>query len=509
MSELPLGYEKIAPATWVYLSSLLMIGLFFKFNRLWSVRNLDLILLALLAPGLLLVVSGASDIVIPDELSDPQQVVRDSETAPQEIAHTVSEKYVRRAEWRQLTGFIWLFVVGIMWLVRLLTDPTMTRRPLLEPNLATGGLVFLGCSLFVFLTINVIMSPPTEADIEAPRSAELFFSSDADAHDEESMSRRGPGYALIFMLPSISSVAISDGEPPTHQARVVIAKVMAILAHLAIVIGMVMIGYHHFDNFKMGAGTATLYLMLPYTAIMTGRVEHVIPAALLVWAVYCYRHPLTAGILVGLAAGVVYYPLFLLPLWLSFYWHRGLGRFGVGVASTLAVLALSLAFVSRDVSMYWTLVQKMFGIWWPVGEGLEGLWGLGWEPMFRLPFIVAFAALSISFALWPAQKNLGTLICCSAALMVATQFWHGYGGGLYMAWYLPLALLTIFRPNLDDRIALTVLAEGWLSKHRKQRNGSKQSIAAFVANATDSIVQLVWNRTTVSEVPTDDRAQAS
>jgi hypothetical protein len=66
-----------------------------------------------------------------------------------------------------------------------------------------------------------------------------------------------------------------------------------------------------------------------------------------------------------------------------------------------------------------------------------------------------------SLAIWPAQKNLGTLLSCSAAVMVATQFWHGYGGGLYMAWYLPLLLLTIFRPNLEDRSAMTVVDESW------------------------------------------------
>src|SRR2546421_8544871 len=55
MSEILFQYEKINPATWVYLSSLLMIGLYFQFNRFWSVRNLDLVLLILLAPGLLMV----------------------------------------------------------------------------------------------------------------------------------------------------------------------------------------------------------------------------------------------------------------------------------------------------------------------------------------------------------------------------------------------------------------------------------------------------------------------
>ena len=58
MNEILFHYEKIDPTTWVYLSSLLIIGLFFKFGRFWSVRNLDLLLLILLAPGLLLVSEG-------------------------------------------------------------------------------------------------------------------------------------------------------------------------------------------------------------------------------------------------------------------------------------------------------------------------------------------------------------------------------------------------------------------------------------------------------------------
>ena len=37
---------------------------------------------------------------------------------------------------------------------------------------------------------------------------------------------------------------------------------------------------------------------------------------------------------------------------------------------------------------------------------------------------------------------------------------------MYMAWYLPLLLMTVFRPNLEDRIALSVLGEGWFTRRR-------------------------------------------
>ena len=58
MSNVLLYYQRVNPTTWAYLSSLLLIALFFKFSRVWSVRNLDLIGLILLAPGLLCVIYG-------------------------------------------------------------------------------------------------------------------------------------------------------------------------------------------------------------------------------------------------------------------------------------------------------------------------------------------------------------------------------------------------------------------------------------------------------------------
>ena len=58
MSDILFHYYRVNPTTWFYLSSLLSLSLFFKFNRIWSVRNLDLLGLVLLAPGLLAVEYG-------------------------------------------------------------------------------------------------------------------------------------------------------------------------------------------------------------------------------------------------------------------------------------------------------------------------------------------------------------------------------------------------------------------------------------------------------------------
>ena len=208
-----------------------------------------------------------------------------------------------------------------------------------------------------------------------------------------------------------------------------------------------------------------MYLLLPYTAEFTGRIDHVIPGALLVWAVVAYRRPLAAGMLVGLAAGAIYYPLFLLPLWCGFYWRRGLFRFLIGAAAVLAILTASLLWTSGDLHALAGQVQKMYGVTTLSLTHAEGFWALH-DPAYRLPVMAVFLVLSMSLALWPAQKNLGTLLSCSAAVLLATQFWQAYYAGIYLDWYLPLLILTIFRPNLEDRLASTAVREVRLFRNR-------------------------------------------
>jgi hypothetical protein len=240
---------------------------------------------------------------------------------------------------------------------------------------------------------------------------------------------------------------------------------VAILGHLAVLCGLILIGYRHFDNIHTGMAMACLYLLVFCTSQMVGRVDHVVPAALMVWAIEAYRRPLNAGVLIGLAAGLIYYPLFLLPLWCSFYWRRGVIRFAIGVASALIVLVVLLSFAPDELGSFGAQLKPMFGLMNPLDAKLVGFWH--YHPAaFRIPVLAAFVALSIGLALWPAQKNLGTLLSCSAAVMVATQFWQAYQGGVYMAWYLPMILLTIFRPNLEDRVAITALTKGWLGRRK-------------------------------------------
>ena len=451
MPEILFHYERVNPTSWAYLSSFLMLALFFKFNRIFSLRNLDLFLLISLAPGLLLVQYAWENALLVDN-----------------------------AQYIEKLGFLWLFVAGGVLMLRLLLDSAMVRRPLLEPNLNAAGLTFMGAALLFFLMANVVTGKPKPGDLSPARVAEAMQEEPVEQEEEtDTFTTQGPGFWLMYRLPRISTQTVIGAGAPRgdetpeqldeqeQKVQHATARVMAILSHLLIVSGLLLVGYRHFDSIVTGVACATLYLMLPYTALWTGSVAHAMPASLLVWAVVLYRRPMLAGLMIGLACGTTYYPLFLLPLWCSFYWNRGVKRFATGVLLMLIVLIATLAFTSTSSDEFFNHLMRMFGLRIPVSENLLGIWQF-WDRVYRYPVLAAYVALAFSYAIWPSQKNLGTLIGSSAALMIGAQFWHAHGGGIYVAWYLPLLLLTIFRPNLEESQATKVLTEGWWKTRRQK-----------------------------------------
>ncbi len=120
------------PTTWFYFSGLLAVALFFKFSRLLSMRNLDVLTLYLFMPGLLLLAEGNG--------------------------HTF---------W----GYLWLMIASLYFLFRCLLDLALVRRPALSSNLDLAGLIWLAgiCSS--------ASSPSPSASRDQPRprmtSAEL------------------------------------------------------------------------------------------------------------------------------------------------------------------------------------------------------------------------------------------------------------------------------------------------------------------------------------------------
>lgn len=404
MDALLQGYDVNRP-TWFYLSTLLIIAVYFRFTRLFSLRNVDLALLLSASPGLIFV-----DAEMPST---------------------------------QAAGHAWLFVVACLFLLRLFIDPFLSRRPYLGQNLNPQGLGFLCACAFAFLMTQAISKSLPSATQETIQGAGDLLT--RTATDPPSAGDPGPSAgpaASLLALPARAAFEFED----------LAARILAILAHAAVVSGLWFVGRNLFADKSLGLAMATLYLLLPCTAYNVGEFNHVLPAALTVWAFVCYRKPVVSGVLLGLACGTMIFPVFLLPIWAAFYGRRGAGRFVLALCAVAIVLLSSLAMTSIDSNSF---VQKTIGtinvaLMALSGQsGSSGFWpDLDYLSVYRLPVMVAYFIMLFVMTIWPKSRTVEVLLAQSTAAIVGTQLWYTQKGGVYLLWYLPLVLMVTFRPRL-------------------------------------------------------------
>jgi hypothetical protein len=402
------GYEVNGP-TWFYLSSLLILAVYFRFNRIWSIRNLDLLLLLSLSPGLLLIAARPADPAM---------------------------------------GYVWLFTLSGALLLRTWFDPVLTRRPRLEQNLNPAGLTFLCLSAVLFLTTKIITEEPHDSAMATVRQANDLLNRQDTSQTEEA-SEEGATIEEGAKPSPTGTLIGAPLVPLTGGVERLAARWLAVIAHATVLLGLIFMGRWHFSDTNMGLAMATLYLLLPCTVLDVSKVNHVLPAAFLVWAIVFHSRPVVAGGLLGFACGTLFFPTFLLPIWLAFYWRRGALRFAASLVLVGALLLGSLALTSADSHSF---TRQIFGsIDWNVlkfqSEEGVGFWSL-YNPAYRIPVFSSFLVMLTVLSIWPLRKNLEHLLSHSAAVIIGTQFWYPHHGGQYILWYLPLLLLIVFRPRL-------------------------------------------------------------
>jgi hypothetical protein len=394
----------LGPRVWLFLALLSCLTLFFKFNRFWSIRNLDLLLLFALAPGLMMLVGQGNG-----------------------------------SSW---TAYVLLFMGSALWIIRCVLDLALNRRPVLEPNLNSAGLACLAAGVLGLLLAETVRLPVDEgaarnpADPHTKPGERITPGGQTDPHVRVAEAIRQAPLPVVLKKP---------------LSKVILARALAFLAHLGLVTGLLLVGWRHFERPIAGWAMSTCYLLLPYTRIAVVDCGQLLPAALVVGAVVVYTRPVAAGVLIGLGAGWMPACLGLIPLWSGFYRRRGAWRFLAASVAVVLVCGLtgwlvpSLAQGCRDLGAR-SLSQA--GLGFGVEEPHGSSFWLQIDPSYRWPVLILYLSLVIVFVIWPSEKNLGELIALSAALLVASQFWYMDQGGTLILLYLPLVLLMMFRPNL-------------------------------------------------------------
>ncbi len=408
----------LSSEVWLFLSLMGCVTLFFKFSRFWSVRNLDLLLLFALAPGIMLLVGN--------HLNRPWVV------------------------------YAWLFLGSALWLVRCLLDLGLARRPLLEPNLNAPGLLCLSVGVLGLLLAETVTLPVEEGAARNP----------AEPTGREDRPPVAPGNdnpvvrKWARMLPVPTSL---KRELP----QVIVSRVLASLAHIGLVVGLLAIGWRHFERPLTGMAMAACYLLLPYTRVAVVDSGQLISAAMIVGAVFWHQRPAVAGVLIGLAAGWIPACLGLIALWSGFFRGRGKVRFivvALGAVCGCAILGYwmpGLAEWARALGARSIAEVGLLPRFEP--RSSASFWS-GIDSSFRLPVLIAYLSLVIVTTIWPARKNFAELIALSAALLVASQFWYLDKGGTLVMLYLPLAITMMFRPTLATRRPLAQALRRRLSR---------------------------------------------
>jgi hypothetical protein len=121
--------------TWFYFSALLAVGFFFKFSRFLSIRNLDVVTIYLLVPGLLLLLENA----------------------------------------HYWYGFLWLMTVSAYFFLRCLLDLALVRRPALTANLNLSGSCWMAAALLVSLVAVAARQPGDNVNPGRLRLSRLNF----------------------------------------------------------------------------------------------------------------------------------------------------------------------------------------------------------------------------------------------------------------------------------------------------------------------------------------------
>jgi hypothetical protein len=395
----------LIPEVWLILSLLGCVTIFFKFSRFWSVRNLDLLLLFALAPGMLLIVS------------DPGRQLR--------------------------AAYILLFLGSGLWLFRCFIDLFLSRRPLLEPNLNSAGLLCLSVGVLGLMLAETVSLPVRDGAARNP--------AEPSGRENRPPQTPGPDNPAVEhvknMIPLPSSL---KQELP----QVIVQRVLASMAHLALVLGLIAIGWRLFERPITGLAMATCYLLVPYTRMALVDSGQLIAAALIVGAVFWHSRPALAGALIGLAAGWIPACLGLVGLWFGFYWGRGAVRFlVVAVAVVIGCVLLGqfipgLGLWARDLG---ARSIREAGLWPETEPPSDASFWVIIDSSYRFPVLIAYLILVIGATVWVARKSLAELIALSAALTVASQFWYLDKGGALVMLYLPLAIMMMFRPTLTTR----------------------------------------------------------
>jgi hypothetical protein len=189
--------------------------------------------------------------------------------------------------------------------------------------------------------------------------------------------------------------------------------------------------------------------------------SHIAPPALTTAAFASLAYPATAGVLLVAAGGCGFYPAFLFPAWLGYFWTKRdeRVRFVAGVVVAAFVVGTFVLLRSRPAGgrgLVGTILWDTFGHHSdPAGYGASpfGFWGQrgGWRAWMMRPLsggsgltapaLVLFYSFALSCFFLARRRGQHVLALLSAAVVIGANVVKIHSTGTYVAWFYPFLLL--------------------------------------------------------------------
>jgi hypothetical protein len=435
----------------LWISLVVLIVVAFDFNRPWHPRNIEL--LALLPIGFLL-----------------YDVMRFFEFFQDPV-------YFRLMDW----VFIGIMAVSLFLLGRALVRMKRPHADPWRPNLDRRALLVL---TIVLLALNVGAGLLREID-----DVGFYTNLGAQRLRERGMFPYGdplltntPGatyspilyYSHLIYQVLLAPIPLNPPDPrPAFGVYVLppmLASKLATISFHLVGVASLFIAARRASGAQAAWGITALYCGSAYVMGVGGEREmiggmtfasHIAPAAVTMAAFAALTRPMLAGALLATAMATLFWPAFLFPAWLGYYWRSmpDARKFVIGFALASLLIGVPVLLRSQAIEgrgMISTILHETQGHQQDpnaYGSSPFGFWGLrgGVRAMLRDPIVAGqpntapafllFAGFAVGSFFLARGRTEVQLALLTGALAIGTQLWKIHGTGVYVAWYYGFLLL--------------------------------------------------------------------
>ena len=201
-------------------------------------------------------------------------------------------------------------------------------------------------------------------------------------------------------------------------------------------------------------------------------VSHIVPASVTLVAFRYLHRPGAAGALLAAAAAFGFYPAFMFPTWLGYFWgdsRKAAWRYVVGFGVVSAAVGTWVLLASRPadgLGLVATIVRDTlghqtdpevygrtpFGFW---GQQ-TGVWRWLIQPMtgqsaMLSPFFLLYCAFLGATAIMARNAGVVGLALLTSAVALGANIWKIHATGAYLSWYYPFLLIGALGPGVMMR----------------------------------------------------------